>query len=191
MEAEEFTRNELGSLRSRHDPENTDEADLAEKAYDAGTARFGDLDQALQGVANGAIANLCHFGWGTPVREWLRRSILLTKSQQKKVESGEFRKTLAVFADFGFSIEGQEWADDLNELRLIANAIKHNRGESAQELFELRQRLIFPFNRLGEGEYIDYEADGNDLIPSEDDFERYARALREFWRSLPKAAFWF
>lgn len=191
IEAEEFTRDALSGLLSRYDPENADEADLAERAHDAGTARFGDLDQALQGVANGSIANLYHFGWETPVREWLRRSSALTNAQRKKVENGEYRKTLAVLEDFGFSIDDQEWAGDLNELRLIANAIKHNRGGSTRELFELRRRLFFPFNRMGEGEHIDYEPDGNDLIPTADDFDRYVRALRDFWMSLPEAPDWF
>src|SRR4051812_45782649 len=155
-----------------------------------GDIHFADLDYALQGIINGAIANLYHFGWKSPVREWLRHSLVFSGSRKKVINDGEFAKTVELLSKLGWPLCQEPWFPDMNELRLIANTVKHNRGKSAQDLFAVRRTLFFPFNKIERDETIAaYEPNGVDLVPTIEDCERYIAALEAFWTALPEADF--
>lgn len=111
--------------------------------------------------------------------------------QLRDVDGGEFAKVISVFRSFGWDVHQEAWFETVNELRLLANSVKHTRGKSVGELRKLTPTLFYPLAILADGEIWDEEPDGNDLVPAEADFRRYVAGLLAFWAAIPQAAHYF
>jgi hypothetical protein len=160
----------------------------AEAAHEAAALKLGALQQVLRVSINFAAATLYPSSWETPVREWLRRETLFIPSntQLKKIEGTKLEDITAFLKGHGWDFADAPWYHDLAELRLVANTVKHSRGDATSKLFALRRTLFYPFNRMGPDEAIgSYEPNGEDLVIEVDDFQRYAAALEHFWIEAP------
>ena len=82
------------------------------------------------------------------------------------------------------------WAK-VEELRLLANTVKHAEGPSARELRRLRPDLFVP--PVIKGSPLEKHAlrrateiplGGTDLFVTEADLEKYRDAIRQLWESL-------
>lgn len=166
-----------------------DEGSAAEAAHEAAVIHYGELERVLQTSINFAAASLFHVHWETPARDWLTREAPMfgaSKTQMKKLETTKLEDVSAFLKGQGWEFSAEPWFATLDELRLVANTVKHARGDSARALFERRRTLFFPFNRMGEDEMIgSYEPDGDDLVVTPEDFRQYASALECFWQSAP------
>jgi hypothetical protein len=191
-EAERVAEEEFQRLASAHASDDGRADILADRARDKGVDHFMDLEFVAAGVTNLMTAGLYHTFWETRVRDWLlRRADLfrLSNAHRERVLRGDFGAVAKVLGDLGWHLEGHDFFADLDELRLVANTVKHARGDSANRLFERNRRLFCPFDRMGEDEMIaSYVPDGENLRVTEADFERYAEAVERFWRALPVAA---
>jgi hypothetical protein len=81
----------------------------------------------------------------------------------------------------------------LNELRLVANSVKHAEGGSADELRKLRPDLFqhpavpSELQRILPPGPIHLPMMGEDLFVSPEDLQRYKDALANFWREFGAA----
>ena len=166
-----------------------DEAGAAEEAEAAAQIHYTDLEQTLHTVINFAAATLYHAHWETPVRDWLSREAPMfgaSKTQLKKIETTKLDEIASYLAAQGWSFTGRPWFPALDELRLLANTVKHARGDSARALFAMRPKLFWPYNRMGEDEMIgNYVPDGTNLVVTPEDFASYAQAIESFWLEAP------
>lgn len=168
---------------------NIDESTLAEHAHEAAQLHYSDLEQVLQTSINFAAATIFHAHWETPVRDWLGREAPMfgaSKGQMKKIEGTKLDDIATFLASHGWSFAQAGWFSTLDELRLVANTVKHARGDSARALFERRPKLFWPYNIVGEDEYLGSAApDGTNLVITPEDFATYAEAVEAFWVAAP------
>lgn len=166
-----------------------DESHLAEHAHEAAVVHHGELEQVLQTSINFAAATIFHAHWETPVRDWLGREAPMfgaSKTQQKKIEITKVEDIATFLAGHGWPFAKAGWFEKLDELRLVANTVKHARGDSARELFKRRRTLFWPYNIVDEDEHLgNAEPDGTNLVIEPEDFAAYAAAVEAFWTEAP------
>jgi hypothetical protein len=82
----------------------------------------------------------------------------------------------------------------VDELRLVANTVKHGEGASAARLRQLRPELfVHPALRDDPewggipGHSAEMPMGGEDICVTRDDLERYRDALLSFWREFGDA----
>ena len=162
-----------------------DESHLAEHAHEAAQVHYGELEQVLQTSINFAAATIFHAHWETPVRDWLGREAPMfgaSKTQMKKIEGTKIEDIAAFLSGHGWTFAKAPWFATLDELRLVANTVKHARGDSARELFKRRPKLFWPYNMVDEDEHLgNSEPDGTNLVITPEDFAAYAAAVEDFW----------
>ena len=156
----------------------------AEDAYQEGVNFFLATDAIKQGVFSLIVAGLYHL--------FEQHSGSLLFQLQGPPKGSNARDQLSKFLDhLAIDIEQLNGWSDVEELRLVANSVKHGDGSSSiqlrqlnPKLFQLYQNDPSPYSRFhrfirplaGEGLYL-----------TPDDFNRYAHALTEFWQSLLSA----
>src|SRR5438309_1746796 len=147
-----------------------DAGDFADEARDQGVQYYVLLSNLRQGIVNLLAAGLYH----------------LYEQHQKKLK--------LILADSGRSIPPLEkldgWAK-VEELRHLANAVKHAEGPSARELRKIRPDLFVP--PLIKGSPLEKHVllratenplGGTDLFVTEADLQKYRDAIRQLWESL-------
>lgn len=168
-----------------------DELSLAEHAHEAAVEHFRDLHEVLIISINFATASLFHTHWETPVRDWLVREAPMfgaSNAEMKKLETAKLKDVMAFLAKQGWSPGDAAWLEQLEELRLVANTVKHAQGDSAEALFRRNRPLFFPFNLMEEDEEIGaYKPDGANLVIEPEQFATYAGAIEAFWLTVPAA----
>ena len=114
---------------------------------------------------------------------------LLGCGSDKEVRLKDFTGWLKSDASIEVEALGS-WAT-IQELRLVANAIKHAEGTSAAKLRKTRPELfVHPSARDGDKRghrvkrRIRKPLFGEDLYLTSDDFSRYSRAVMGFWEEL-------
>jgi hypothetical protein len=77
-------------------------------------------------------------------------------------------------------------SQDLRELRLVANVLKHGEGNSLEELRKMQSRVLEAppegAKKIGEMLFPDsHSISGSPLYLTIDDFDRYVKAALSFW----------
>jgi hypothetical protein len=154
----------------------------AEDAYHEGVDFFLATDAVRQGVFNLTVAGLYH------LFEQQIGSLLL-QLHGPPPNRNDVGDRLSKFLKYlTIDIKQLKGWSDVEELRLVANSVKHGHGSSSRQLRQRNPKLFllyhddlsehFPLHPVirplaGEGLYL-----------TPDDFNRYAHALTEFWKSL-------
>ena len=105
----------------------------------------------------------------------------------------ETRKRL--LEDYGIDVATFSSWGKIEELRLVANCVKHADGPSCAQLKELRPDLFVPPFVKKETEEADLAfvgqvfqpLAGEDLYVSANDFEKYVEAVKGFWQEFAEA----
>lgn len=190
-EAKVLAESEYHRLLSQYDPDGSgDLAVSAEIAQGRAEEHYRDLIFVQDRVVEIAVTGLYHM-WERRVRGWLTRdgnALGFTRGDERTAVSGDFEALCRLFMRFGWDITNLAFFPILDELRLVANTIKHGEGRSCQELFDMRRGLFWPYSILGDGEaaaMLDgpYRA----LSLNAGHFEEYASAVEAFWVSVPSA----
>lgn len=128
-------------------------------------------------VFSSAVAGLYHL-WEKQAIGFLKH---VRKYEKPKIEKWNHIKTC--IEKYGLSMEGLSCYRDLNELRLVANAIKHGEGDSWKDLEELNPRL-FELPTATKEEYFSSQSSflGPDLHIKKSDVDRYRDAAFDFWQ---------
>ena len=182
-EAEELAEREykrLGEFPATDD--GIDLADLAEEARDAAIDYFVSMTRMKQAVLNVFGAGLYHL-FEQQLKSFYTRELGEFK------DSVDLKKIMAVFNDTGVDVQQFRNWKTLEELRLVANTIKHGEGRSAKQLRKVSSSL-FENPLLGESfpqqsnQIIFQPLVGEDIYVRLEDFNRYISAVKGFWEQL-------
>lgn len=167
------------SLNQYFNPETGDPSDFYEILNDK-RIDFGLSLCEMNGyVALLAIAGLYHL-WERKVIEFLFKEIAHRwKIQYLKITT--FDDIKYNFLDYGIDLENLNCYPDLNELRLVANVIKHGDGNSLDELKKTNAKILSDTGGLGEIHTGTWTISGVDLYPAQEHLDRYGDAVSQFW----------
>ncbi len=181
---QEYTR--IGNLSAN---EYVDIEKIAESAQDAGIEYHELLSRAKQGLMNIATAGLYHL-FEQQLLFFYRRQVLHT-SQENDTKLFKLKELKTRLASGGIDIEKLPSWPKINELRLVANTVKHGEGDSAEQLRDIRQDLfIHPSLRSNDflannPHYTIYmPMSGEDIFVEVNDFQKYKDAVLGFWEEF-------
>lgn len=174
------------------DPEYADEETLAEQALNAGIDYYSSMDAVRQTLINLSVASLYHL-FEQQLLFFHRRQVLHPREENEKelIKIKEFKTRLS---DAGLHIETlKSWAK-IEELRVVANTIKHAEGSSAEKLRQLRPDL-FTHPQLRDTAGFDSSSmsrvylplAGEDIFLTVADLRAYCTTLLEFWEEFGAA----
>lgn len=185
---EEYER--LGSLPAC---EAIDMTDLAEKAFETGLAHYQMMSGLRQGLLNIFAAALYHL-YEQQVMLFHRREVLDLGEENNAnlfkhtvFRKRLLRKNIDVKSFLSWPL--------IDELRLLANTVKHAEGGSASDLHAQRPELFIvpsveeglPFLGSKPVARVFGPLMGEDLYVSLEDIRRYANAVEQFWSELSDA----
>ncbi|MBE0619151.1 MAG: hypothetical protein IH605_01020 [Burkholderiales bacterium] len=164
--------------------ENFDPSDYAEAAKEHGLEVYENLQFTRQQLLGLAAAGLYHL-WERLLKQFfckeLRGWTFDGREIHKIMAPANFSNLEEFLSQFGFRLAQQAYYADLRELRLVANVVKHGDGKSCEELQASAPGMFEGYNYHFD---IFSKADSLELKPS--DFTRYAKAVTDFWDTLPE-----
>ena len=166
-----------------------DEGDIAEAVQDAGISHYMGLKGMEQGLLNCCALFLYHL-YEQQLMLFHRKELLGWREQhdsklftQKEVQK---RRSLASVDIQTFSV----WPK-LEELRCLANTIKHGEGKSSQELLALAPHFFVSPELKGSPLYGTASSGrvyaplvGDDIYVTPEQIGEYANAIEGFWLEL-------
>lgn len=175
-EAKEIEQNSLsGSC-----PENVDPASVAENAMEAAVRYMHTMTGIRQGLINMFGAGLYHL--------FEQQLLSFGRSQfQSQAEAlTEVKLLFKILKEHGIELSTFTTWRRINELRLLANAVKHAEGPSCKELRDLREDLFrSPYSlslfRLSRGLPVNQPLAGQGIYLRMDDFNRYSEDVKALW----------
>ncbi len=181
--------NRLGQMPV-FDDSYVDMGDLAEQAMDSGIEYYETMNGVLQSLLNIISASLYHF-----IEQQIlviHRKELLSVPEQTQDRLFTFSEAVKRIQDCGIDCMSFESWPKLNELRLVANTVKHAAGRSSRELHVLRPDLfVHPVPRaLGIGapaaanRFVFMPLAGEDIYVTTDDLTAYFDAVVGFWNEF-------
>jgi hypothetical protein len=165
---------------------------IAEAVRDAGVDHYMLLDGLRQGSVNLFAASI-HHAFEQQLLMFLRRELLepFERNNSKLFAIGVVRARLQTY---GIDLYQFCMWPEIDELRLVANVVKHADGESAKRLHQLRPDYFRQsgFPGLGEWElrwdpHVFQPLIGRDLYVQSKDVRLYLNSLIEFWRQFAAA----
>lgn len=181
-----------GNLQTLPGGENVDMGDLAEIAHEAGLEHYMMMSGLRQGLTNMFAAALYHL-YEQQVLEFHRRELLDLSDENDKKQFNHriFQERLR---DHGIDVKTFGCWPILDELRLLANTVKHADGSSAEQLHALRPDIFvapavrgLPFLGTTTSPPVFAPLMGEDVYVSLDDIRRYRDAVVQFWVDLSNA----
>jgi hypothetical protein len=166
-------------------PEYADPEDGMEEAFHVGVNYYLTTDAVRQGVFNLMTAGLFHM-LEQQAQYLATRRVLLDRIIQADVSGGLKQLQNLLKQSFDIEIKSfQSWTL-LNELRLVANTIKHGDGGSADELKLLNPALfrdpLDPFPHIPNVPLRPLVGEG--LRLTVDHFNKYKSCVDQFWQEL-------
>lgn len=187
-EADEVEREAFENPPGYIDPENYDPADAAENAFERGLEYYQWMKGMLQGVINLFAAGLYHL-----LEQQLllfHRQELLRFDEKNNISLLNLREAKSRLSTHGIIIENFNSWPKINELRLVANTVKHADGPSA---IELRSECPDLFSRSITSLVIESNTvqgpvstplTGDSIYISQSEFNKYVSSVKEFWDEI-------
>lgn len=191
-EAEAIQNEEWSRLLSTTYSEDGDCSEIAEQSVHAGITYYEQMTETRQSVINLFASGLYHL-FEQQVMFFHRKQVLSLSEENDK---GLFK--LEVFQE-RLRCNGVEVAEfgcwsKIEELRLVANVVKHAAGKSSEGLIQVRPDLFSPTCNQeslpsfpGSSDRVFMPLGGNDLYVSHNDILRYQKAVIAFWDELSEA----
>jgi hypothetical protein len=179
-------------------PENDDPADYAEMAWEAGLEHYESMSLMQYNMRLMWISTLYQF-WEQQVRKFVFEEVTRThKFIDKKGNDVDFAGFCThgiddikeEFNEFGIDLEKLNSWSRIEELRLLANVIKHGEGWSATKLKELRPDY-FDAGIISTDLLDLYKTTLGERVLNIDDseYEIYCDAIIQFWDELPEVMY--
>jgi len=165
--------------------ESWDMADAAEWAQEIGLAHYEALTGVRQSLINLAVVALYHM-FEQQLLLFHRKQVL-HRTEKDNISLIGIGKLKMQLKDVGVDIEKLRPWEEVNELRLAANSIKHAEGDSAQKLKKLRPDLfVSPYLQNenlspSHSPKVLMPLAGEDIYSTTKDLKKYQSALVSFW----------
>lgn len=190
QEAESIERNAYSELASSLDTEEYDQVQIAEWAFDRGLSHYQMLVGLRQGIINLFTVGLYHlFEQHIFI---LYRKELLHPAEEDDKSKFKWNDLKGCFKGFGIPLTSVGRFDKIEELRLLANCIKHAAGSSCEKLARQRPDLFTNpeldklFN-LPSTFKVSKPLMGDDIYVTVPAFNEYAGAIIQFWSDFWQA----
>lgn len=189
---EEQEWNRLCSICSSPD---TDPADLAEKAHDASLDYYMMVSGFKQALLNVSATTLYHL-FEQQLLFFLRREIL-HPSEENNIDLIKITVLKERFLQCNIDIEQFSSWRTINEMRLVANTVKHAEGKSAIELRKIRPDIFRNpilkkygiFKHPVNSRPLFMPLAGEDICLSIEDLKNYGETIAKFWDELISAMY--
>jgi len=193
-EAEKVTEQEWDKLCSSCSSPDIDPSDLAEKARDAGVDYYMLLSGVKQALLNVSVTTLYHL-LEQQILFFLRREILYP-SEENIIDLIK----ITVFKErcLRHDIDVEQFSSwpSINEMRLVANTVKHAEGKSAFELRKINPDLFtnpilkkYEVGPPGNYRRLYSPLAGEDLYITVKDLKKYRDSIVKFWDEFIAAAY--
>ena len=167
-----------------------DPADFADAAHEAGLNYYMIVTGIRQGIINMFAAGLYHAYEQQLL--FFHREELLPYEQQHDKSKLKISRAMELLSNRGIESSSFKSWPVVDELRLVANTVKHAEGDAAEQLRKRRPDLFkapqLKDNELGDftqsGHPIYLPMVGEDLFVQVDDLKKYRDALVQFWNEL-------
>ncbi len=193
-EAEAHTQSMWDWAMAQPSDGSDDPGDWAEWVQEQGLIHYQRLSGVRQAAFNMGTVMLWHL-LEQQMLSFHRRQVLSIQEEQDTLEDPKKHNALHTFKEFkkrleegGYGLSLLSAWNKVDELRLVANTVKHGAGDSASKLLAVRPDL---FTAPGLGDFsarfapraVDVErpAAGEDLYVSENDLRAYFTAAVDFW----------
>lgn len=194
QEAEEVAKDAYNKMMMSVGYENCDPSDYADDAWQFGINYYENVALMRYNTKLMWISTMYQF-WEQQVRKFLYKEMTRNghKAYDKKQKEIEYKnfctnigKIKEFFLKFNVDVTILSCWDKVNELRILANVIKHGKGNASEELLKIRPD-IFDSSYFSTNLLDLYQTTLNDMVIniSNQDFETYANALIDFWGELP------
>ena len=189
IEQEEFTR-----LEAIANPDRLDMGDIAEMAQDIAISHYLLMKGIFQGIINLFTTGLYHM-FEQQLLMFHRRE-LLTKNEEDKTSLINMYKVAELLRASGIEITSFSSWSKIDELRLVANTVKHADGDSADKLKCCRPDLFINHDPVSKvflpGQFmilrqVFQPLTGKDLFVTVSDLSSYVAAIKQFWFELADA----
>lgn len=185
-EAKRVEQNAYANHPDRFNPD-CDPSVSAEWAYFKGVDFYLSIDAVRQGIVNLMVAGIFHLV--EQQAQYLATQVLSNPVVKPNPDGGFKQLSGLLKSSFGVDVMSFKSWSVLNELRLVANTIKHGGGNSAVELRQLKPDLFKfpggpspPFARLPLRPLV-----GEGLWLTRDHFSIYKTCVEQFWDELTLA----
>ena len=163
--------------------EGPDGSEIADAAIGHGMEVYGDLEFVRQQLIGLATAGLYHL-WERLLKEFIVREFRYYSPppiRPDQVRRVDFAKLEQLLRELGWAIRGEEFYDDLDCLRLVANTVKHGDGPSCDDLAQKAPGLFRDYGH----DWLNSKRRADDLELKKEDFVRFAAAARTFFERFP------
>lgn len=161
-----------------------DPGDFAEAAQERGLEVYENLAFTRQQLLGLAAAGLYHL-WERLLKQFICKELRGWKFGGRTIHQlmapANFDLLKTFLSEFGYRLEATPYFADLNELRLIANVVKHGDGSSCEALQVMAPRLFEGYHY-----HFDIFSKAESLALKAEDFHRYTTAIRSFWETFPE-----
>lgn len=187
-EADEVERKAFESPSVYIDPEYYDPADAAENAFEKGLEYYEWMTGMLQGVINLFVAGLYHLFEQQLLL--FHRQELLRLDEKNNINLLHLKEAKGRLSTHGIIVEKFYSWSKINELRIVANTVKHADGSSAEELKSKRPDF---FSRSSNSPVIGSFAvlgpvltplTGDSVYITQIEFKKYVNSVKEFWSEM-------
>ncbi len=179
---------------TEHYSDEEDPCALAEYAENQGFEVYDRLNGVRQAAANMSTVMLWHL-LEQQMLVFHTRQVLTVHEEQAARENTKLRKKLFQLEEFharldagGCSMKSLSAWSKVNELRLVANTVKHGSGPSSDELFTIRPDLLYPnYDKQDQNSrpfLLRKPAAGEDLYVTEQDIAAYFEAAISLWQEF-------
>lgn len=162
------------------------ERDNADYFYESGhewvisqCLQIAEVNGYMAGVA---IVGLYHL-WEKQVVLYLKKELLHDWVIEDRKLPQKWSQIVEVFKAYSTNFEDLPFYSDLNELRLVANTVKHGHGVSYKELAETRADILIPCRDSDDAPVIggEHALLRAEIYPQKKHFTKYKEAALAFW----------
>ena len=163
-----------------------DMADVAEFAFDD-SIRFSELLFELQRDMSLASVVAIYHQWEKALKQFLSRELRHYAENPDVVWTTHTNDILEWLEERGWPFRSYDWFSVLDACRLIVNVYKHGKGPSLDKLKKkYPQYLDFPGDGDSDnGERDLTDLDHEDLHVTEENFDQFVEAVKQFWACFP------
>jgi len=166
--------------------------EVAEEAEDEAINYYIMMKNMLQGIINMFTAGLYHIF--EQQLFFFHRKELLSPDEEDNTNLLKIEEVAARLTNNGIDIEKSKSWKKIDELRLVANTVKHADGRSSEKLKELRAKLFWRPNFIDGFDTQQLTPTsvykplmGEDLYITQQEFMLYVKAVKEFWYEMIEA----
>jgi hypothetical protein len=166
--------------------EYRDVGDFADDAIGVGIEVSENLSFVREQLIQLSVAGLYHL-WERTLKQFIIKELKhyqFDASTFEQVERDNFKGLVEMLQQFDYDLTQKPYYQKMNELRLVANVVKHGTGKAFKDLVKAAPHLF---------EKPKFDLDSplrlDDLKLTPKHFMDYSYAIKEFWMTLPERSY--